>query len=295
MTMIVVTHEMGFAREVGDRLLFMDEGVDRGGGRPRGGARRPQRGAHPALPVPRPALGRALRPARRPAAAPRSEARAGLEAQAQALRPSAAAEGGLVTRSRRGSPPSAAIEVASTPGAPQAVMRRNHSRSGSRFSARPWAVMPPLHPDAHAAELAPADVEAHRVVAGPRRRAAPRRRPSRPPAPRRRRAPARRGAGRRSRSPRSGPGRARSSARPRSDATNSAPRGQRGRRPEEQVLAPAVAAGRCTRAGARAARATSGIAPAARARASAALGVPRLAVADALGAQQQAGPGHRAP
>jgi len=27
MTMIVVTHEMGFAREVGDRLLFMDEGV----------------------------------------------------------------------------------------------------------------------------------------------------------------------------------------------------------------------------------------------------------------------------
>ena len=27
MTMIVVTHEMGFAREVGDRLVFMDEGV----------------------------------------------------------------------------------------------------------------------------------------------------------------------------------------------------------------------------------------------------------------------------
>jgi len=27
MTMIVVTHEMGFAREVGDRLAFMDEGV----------------------------------------------------------------------------------------------------------------------------------------------------------------------------------------------------------------------------------------------------------------------------
>ena len=26
MTMIVVTHEMGFAREVGDRILFMDEG-----------------------------------------------------------------------------------------------------------------------------------------------------------------------------------------------------------------------------------------------------------------------------
>ena len=27
MTMIVVTHEMGFARKVGDRLIFMDEGV----------------------------------------------------------------------------------------------------------------------------------------------------------------------------------------------------------------------------------------------------------------------------
>jgi ABC-type polar amino acid transport system ATPase subunit len=27
MTMIVVTHEMGFARDVGDRVVFMDEGV----------------------------------------------------------------------------------------------------------------------------------------------------------------------------------------------------------------------------------------------------------------------------
>jgi polar amino acid transport system ATP-binding protein len=27
MTMIVVTHEMGFAREVGDTLVFMDAGV----------------------------------------------------------------------------------------------------------------------------------------------------------------------------------------------------------------------------------------------------------------------------
>ena len=27
MTMVVVTHEMGFAREVGSRVLFMDEGV----------------------------------------------------------------------------------------------------------------------------------------------------------------------------------------------------------------------------------------------------------------------------
>jgi ABC-type polar amino acid transport system ATPase subunit len=27
MTMIVVTHELGFARDVGDRVVFMDEGV----------------------------------------------------------------------------------------------------------------------------------------------------------------------------------------------------------------------------------------------------------------------------
>ena len=26
MTMVVVTHEMGFAREVGDRVIFMDSG-----------------------------------------------------------------------------------------------------------------------------------------------------------------------------------------------------------------------------------------------------------------------------
>ena len=26
MTMVIVTHEMGFAREVGDRILFMDAG-----------------------------------------------------------------------------------------------------------------------------------------------------------------------------------------------------------------------------------------------------------------------------
>ncbi|MDA8369169.1 MAG: amino acid ABC transporter ATP-binding protein [Nocardiopsaceae bacterium] len=35
MTMIVVTHEMGFAREVGDSLVFMDEGVVVESGEPR--------------------------------------------------------------------------------------------------------------------------------------------------------------------------------------------------------------------------------------------------------------------
>ena len=33
--MIVVTHEMGFAREVGDALVFMDEGVIVEKGHPR--------------------------------------------------------------------------------------------------------------------------------------------------------------------------------------------------------------------------------------------------------------------
>ncbi len=33
--MIVVTHEMGFAREVGDALVFMDEGVVMEAGDPR--------------------------------------------------------------------------------------------------------------------------------------------------------------------------------------------------------------------------------------------------------------------
>src|SRR5437660_1001355 len=34
MTMVVVTHEMGFAREVGDRMIFMDEGLIVEEGRP---------------------------------------------------------------------------------------------------------------------------------------------------------------------------------------------------------------------------------------------------------------------
>jgi len=35
MTMVVVTHEIGFAREVGDWLLFMDEGIIMERGNPR--------------------------------------------------------------------------------------------------------------------------------------------------------------------------------------------------------------------------------------------------------------------
>ena len=42
MTMIVVTHEMGFAREVGDKLVFMDDGVVVEAGAPRDVITNPQ-------------------------------------------------------------------------------------------------------------------------------------------------------------------------------------------------------------------------------------------------------------
>ena len=53
MTMIVVTHEMGFARDVGDRVVFMDDGAIVEEGPARGSDREPQGGAHQALPRPR--------------------------------------------------------------------------------------------------------------------------------------------------------------------------------------------------------------------------------------------------
>lgn len=43
MTMVVVTHEMGFAREVGDSLVFMDQGVIVESGAPREVLGNPQR------------------------------------------------------------------------------------------------------------------------------------------------------------------------------------------------------------------------------------------------------------
>ena len=51
MTMIVVTHEMGFAREVGDTLVFMDEGMVVEAGNPREVLDQPAARAHPGLPV----------------------------------------------------------------------------------------------------------------------------------------------------------------------------------------------------------------------------------------------------
>jgi polar amino acid transport system ATP-binding protein len=42
MTMVVVTHEIGFAREVGDALLFMDEGIIMESGKPKDVVANPQ-------------------------------------------------------------------------------------------------------------------------------------------------------------------------------------------------------------------------------------------------------------
>lgn len=47
MTMVIVTHEMGFAREVGDRILFMDGGVIVEQGDPGRGVRQSQTRPYP--------------------------------------------------------------------------------------------------------------------------------------------------------------------------------------------------------------------------------------------------------
>ena len=51
MTMVVVTHEMGFAREVGDALVFMDGGVIVESGQPARGARQPAARADEGVPL----------------------------------------------------------------------------------------------------------------------------------------------------------------------------------------------------------------------------------------------------
>ena len=54
MTMIVVTHEMGFAREVADRVVFMADGQIVEVGHARALLREPHRRAHQAVPQPDP-------------------------------------------------------------------------------------------------------------------------------------------------------------------------------------------------------------------------------------------------
>ena len=55
MTMIVVSHEMGFARNAADRVVFMDDGADRGAGAAGRDLREPDPGAHARLHRPDPA------------------------------------------------------------------------------------------------------------------------------------------------------------------------------------------------------------------------------------------------
>ena len=51
-TMVIVTHELAFAREVADEVVFMDGGVVVERGRARRRPRRPAAGAHPAVRTP---------------------------------------------------------------------------------------------------------------------------------------------------------------------------------------------------------------------------------------------------
>ena len=56
MTMIVVTHEMGFAREVADRIIFMESGEIVETGTPRALLHLARRGPHQAVPLPDPLI-----------------------------------------------------------------------------------------------------------------------------------------------------------------------------------------------------------------------------------------------
>ena len=62
MTMIVVTHEIGFAREVADTVVFMDDGVVVEAGHAGGGARQPAARAHPGRSSRRCSVGRSAQP-----------------------------------------------------------------------------------------------------------------------------------------------------------------------------------------------------------------------------------------
>ena len=72
MTIVMATHEMGFARQAADRVVFLDAGRRARGGAARAGAGRPGRAADPAVPGPDPRR----RPALSPDSPPRSPTRA---------------------------------------------------------------------------------------------------------------------------------------------------------------------------------------------------------------------------
>ena len=62
MTMIVVTHEMGFAREAADRVVMMDDGRDHRGGHAGALLRGARAGAHEAVPLEDPLTRRGRNP-----------------------------------------------------------------------------------------------------------------------------------------------------------------------------------------------------------------------------------------
>ncbi len=66
MTMLVVTHEMGFARQVANRVIFMDRGPDHRAERAGSVLHAPAARADQAVPEPDPALGQARFTLRKP-------------------------------------------------------------------------------------------------------------------------------------------------------------------------------------------------------------------------------------
>ena len=114
MTMIVVSHEMGFAREAADRVVFMDDGQIVEEGSPEALFSAPQHSG-PGLPLEDPLTGS---PSREPMARPR--------------RPGHAA--GAPPRPRRGRAPSRA---AARPEVPPACRPRGRSASGARSRSAP--------------------------------------------------------------------------------------------------------------------------------------------------------------
>ncbi len=100
MTMLVVTHEMGFARDVGDRVVFIDEGVIAEEGPPDGALHDAVQPANPAVPAPR--------------ARPMSAERRLAEALGIGIGPDAAAPGRRLRPGRAG-PAGSSIASGQTP------------------------------------------------------------------------------------------------------------------------------------------------------------------------------------
>ena len=121
MTMIVVTHEMGFAREVGDALVFMDDGVVVESGHPRDVLTQPAARAHAVVPV----EGAVSSASRRMRYGPRGRYRHLVRPDAAAWRPTA--------RALLAAPAPARPRASATPAGP----RRTRPRAGCGRASRP--------------------------------------------------------------------------------------------------------------------------------------------------------------